>query len=319
MTKSIKHSSFLIKQLEKVDIVLRIILLDPNRFANLPNLLLNLNRKNGRFICRNGFILKFNNTNARYIRNLFYFSLFDGALFSNRKGYWNYNYTNKILTTPQGIKFDIRSFDELIFAETFLHDIHFSDFNLNDKIVVQAGGFTGDTALYYAYRGAKVYSFEPDPNSYNLAILNLSLNNAKLRKRVIFRNLAIGKDAVVEFPINTEVNSGGSSIYKTDKNKTVKIRSASIKTILKEFKIKRPYLLDLDIKGSEFNVINEKVLSKFEIIRIEYSTKIGDKKLGTRDYIIKRLKQLGFKNMRIYKHNYGSYDLFEHGTIEATR
>ena len=319
MTKSIKHSSFLIKQLEKVDIVLRIILLDPNRFANLPNLLLNLNRKNGRFICRNGFILKFNNTNARYIRNLFYFSLFDGALFSNRKGYWNYNYTNKILTTPQGIKFDIRSFDELIFAETFLHDIHFSDFNLNNKIVVQAGGFTGDTALYYAHRGAKVYSFEPDPNSYNLAILNLSLNNAKLRKRVIFRNLAIGKDAVVEFPINTEVNSGGSSIYKTDKNKTVKIRSASIKTILKEFKIKRPYLLDLDIKGSEFNVINEKVLSKFEIIRIEYSTKIGDKKLGTRDYIIKRLKQLGFKNMRIYKHNYGSYDLFEHGTIEATR
>ena len=319
MTKSIKHSSFLIKQLEKVDIVLRIILLDPNRFANLPNLLLNLNRKNGRFICRNGFILKFNNTNARYIRNLFYFSLFDGALFSNRKGYWNYNYTNKILTTPQGIKFDIRSFDELIFAETFLHDIHFSDFNLNNKIVVQAGGFTGDTALYYAHRGAKVYSFEPDPNSYNLAILNLSLNNAKLRKRVIFRNFAIGKDAVVEFPINTEVNSGGSSIYKTDKNKTVKIRSASIKTILKEFKIKRPYLLDLDIKGSEFNVINEKVLSKFEIIRIEYSTKIGDKKLGTRDYIIKRLKQLGFKNMRIYKHNYGSYDLFEHGTIEATR
>ena len=61
------------------------------------------------------------------------------------------------------------------------------------------------------------------------------------------------------------------------------------------------------------------MLSKFKIIRIEYSTKIGDKKLGNRDYIIKKLKQLGFKNIRIYKHNYGSYDLFEHGTIEAKR
>lgn len=308
----IKH--FLGKQLEKANITLRIMMLDPNRFTNM----LNLNKKKGRFICRNGFVLKFDKINKDYIKALFYFSVFDGVLFSDKKkSYWNYK--NNIITTPQGIKFDVRSFDELIFSETFLHDIHFSDFNLNNKIVVQAGGFTGDTALYYAHRGAKVYSFEPDPNSYNLAILNLSLNNAKLRRRVVFQNLAIGKDEIVRFPINTDVNSGGISIYKTGKNKTVKIRSASIKTILDEFKIKRPYLLDLDIKGSEFDIINEKVISKFEIVRIEYSTKIGDKKLGTRDYIIKRLKQLGFKNIRIYKHNYGSYDLFEHGTIEAKK
>ena len=314
MIKFIKRSKrFLSKHVDRLNIVLRIIMLDPNRFKNM----LNLNKKEGRFICRNGFIFKFNTTNVKHIRNLFYFSLLDGASFSNKKGYWNYK--NNVITTPQGIRFYVKSFDELIFAETFLYDIHFSDFNLNSKVVVQAGGFTGDTALYYAYRGAKVYSFEPDPNSYNLAILNLKLNNSKLRKKVVFQNLAIGKDEIVEFPTNTNVNSGGSSVYKTEKNRTVKIKSVSIKTILKEFKIKKPYLLDLDIKGSEFNVINEKVLSKFEMVRIEYSTKIGNKKLGTRDYIIKQLKQLGFKNIRIYKHNYGSYDLFEHGTIEAKK
>lgn len=313
MYKFIKYSKHLLeKQLDKAIIVLRIIMLDPN----ITNLL-NLNKKKGRFICRNGFILKFNDTNVKHIRSLFYFSLLDGALFSNRKGYWNYK--NNIITTPQGVKFNLSSFDELIFSETFLHDIHFSDFDLKGKIVVQAGGFTGDTALYYAYRGAKVYSFEPDLNSYNLAILNLKLNNAKLRKRIVFKNLAIGKDKIVEFPVNADVNSGGSSVYKTDKCRTVKIRSVSIKTILREFKIKNPYLLDLDIKGSEFDVINERALSKFKMIRIEYSTKIGKKKLGNRDYIIKRLKQLGFKSIRVYKHNYGSYDLFEHGTIEAKR
>lgn len=310
-----KSKKFLAKQLDRANMGFQVIRLGPHWFKNL----LNLNRKTGKLICRNGFVLNFDKTNYYNVKSLFYFSLLHGVLLSNKnkRGYWNYK--NNVISTPQGIKFDIKSFDELIFAETFLHDIHFSDFNLRNKIVIQAGGFTGDTALYYAYRGAKVYSFEPDPNSCNLAILNLKLNNSKLRKKVVFQNLAIGKDEIVEFPINTNVNSGGSSIYKTEKNRTVKIRSVSIKTILKEFKIKKPYLLDLDIKGSEFNVINEKALSKFEMVRIEYSTKIGNKKLGTRDYIIKQLKQLGFKNIRIYKHNYGSYDLFEHGTIEAKK
>ena len=249
------------------------------------------------------------------MRRLFYFTLFEGILFSNKKGYWNYK--NNIITTLQGIKFDIKLFDEIIFAETFLHDIHFSDFDLRNKVVIQAGGFTGDTALYYANRGAKVYSFEPDPNSYEAAIRNLKLN-PKLNKKIVFQNLAIDKDRTIEFPIS-DGSSGGSSIYNTDKNRTVRVRSVSIKTILNEFKIKNPFLLDLDIKGSEFNVINEKVLSKFEIIRIEYSTKIGDKKIGSRSYIIKKLKQYGFNNIRIYKHNYGIYDLSEHGTIEAKK
>ena len=55
------------------------------------------------------------------------------------------------------------------------------------------------------------------------------------------------------------------------------------------------------------------------MVRIEYSTKIEGRTLGGREEIIKRLKQLGFKNIRIYKHNYGSYDLTEHGTIEAKK
>ncbi len=310
MNRFIKQSKgFLGKQLNKVNMILQVIRLGRHRFANL----LNLRKKDGKLICRNDFIFKFNKKNAKQIKDLFYFSLLDGVLFSNRKGYWNYK--NNIITTPQGIKFDIKSFDELIFAETFLYDIHFSDFDLKNKVVVQAGGFTGDTALYYADRGAKVYSFEPDRNSYDLALLNLKLN-PKLSKKIIFKNLIIDKDGVIDFPI-VESGSGGSSIYDKDKNKMAKIRSVSIETIIKEFRIKNPYLLDLDIKGSEFNVVNEKILSKFKIIRIEYSTKIGDKNLGNRDYIIKKLKQLGFKNIRIYKHNYGSYDLINHGTIEA--
>ena len=308
-----KSKKFLAKQLDRANMGFQVIRLGPHRFKNL----LNLNRKTGKLICRNGFVLNFDKTNYYNVKSLFYFSLLHGVLLSNKnkRGYWNYK--NNVITTPQGIKFDIKSFDELIFAETFLHDIHFSDFNIRNKIVIQAGGFTGDTALYYAYRGAKVYSFEPNPESYNIALLNLKLN-PQLSKRIIFKNFAIDKDGIVKFHINIG-SSGGSSIYDNRREKTVTIRSVSINTILKEFKIINPYLLDLDIKGSEFKIISEDSLSKFKIIRIEYSTKIEGRTLGGREEIIKRLKQLGFKNIRIYKHNYGSYNLLEHGTIEAKK
>ncbi|MGC8982067.1 MAG: FkbM family methyltransferase, partial [Minisyncoccia bacterium] len=269
-----------------MNLVLQIIKLDQHRFVNL----LNLNKKTGKLVCRNGFILNFDQTNKKYVKSLFYFSLLDGVLFSNKKGYWHYK--DNIITTPQGIKFDVHSFDELIFSETFLYDIHFSDFDLNNKIVVQAGGFTGDTALYYAYRGAKVYSFEPNPESYNLALLNLKLN-PKLKRKIVFKNWAIDKDGFVSFHIDVDA-SGGSSIYNKGGN-VIRVKSRSIGSILQIFNIKNPYLLDLDIKGSEFKVINEEVLSRFKIIRIEYSIRAKNKNL---DMIIKRLKQLGFNKIR---------------------
>ena len=199
-----KYKKFLAKQLGRANMGLQVIRLGPHGFTNL----LNLNKKNGKLICRNGFILNFNETNYHNVKSLFYFSLLDGVVLSNKnkRNYWSYK--NNIITTPQGIEFDIKSFDELIFAETFLHDIHFSDFDLRNKVVIQAGGFTGDTALYYAYRGAKVYSFEPNPESYNLALLNLRLN-PKLNKNIVFKNFAIDKDRTVKFYINTE-SSGAS-------------------------------------------------------------------------------------------------------------
>jgi FkbM family methyltransferase len=203
----------------------------------------------------------------------------------------------------------------MIFSETFLSDIHFSDFNLNKKIVVQAGGFTGDTALYYASRGAIVYSFEPDINSYNIALKNIELN-PELSKNIVMKNYAIGNDGEIDFPIDPN-GSGVSSAYYLENKKTIKIKCVSISSILKEFSLENPFLLDLDIKGMEFEVINDKSIKEFEIIRIEYTTHIGDKLIGSRDDIIKKLLEYGFNKIRIYKHNEAFYDLNNHGTIEA--
>lgn len=155
-------------------------------------------KKEGYFICPNNFRLYFTEENKKYIKRVFQFSIVYGVKFSDKMGYWNYK--DNIIITPANIKFNVKNFDPLIFSETFLSDIHFSDFNLNNKIVIQGGGFTGDTALYYAFRGAKIYSFEPDINSYNLALENIKLN-PELSENIVMKNYAIGNDGGNRFSI----------------------------------------------------------------------------------------------------------------------
>jgi len=80
------------------------------------------------------------------------------------------------LRMPDGILLIIDSFDPVIIAETWLYDIHFLGFNLNDWFVLDIGAFVGDTALYYARRGAFVVAVEPLPSNYETMIRNLELN-----------------------------------------------------------------------------------------------------------------------------------------------
>ncbi|MEM3771886.1 MAG: FkbM family methyltransferase, partial [Candidatus Micrarchaeia archaeon] len=135
-------------------------LINKHKIRNLISLLL---KNKGNLILSNGFILKYSKETKKDVIQLYLLSARYGVEFSEREGFWNFDSTNDLVTTPNGIKFKLKGFDHVIFAETFLYDIHYSE-NLRDKIVVQAGGFVGDTALYYAEKGAKVYSFEPDPN-----------------------------------------------------------------------------------------------------------------------------------------------------------
>ena len=113
--------------IDKILLIIKIVRLG-NRKYLLHNLL-NMIKTNGTLVCPNGFVLKLNKNNYKKIRQLFYFSVLNGVKFyKNKKGAWRYK--NGILITPDNIAFGISSFDETIFSETFLYNIHFSDYNL---------------------------------------------------------------------------------------------------------------------------------------------------------------------------------------------
>jgi len=283
------------------------------RMNHVLNNLKMLRKKKGYFITRQGYKLFFNEKTKPYILDLHLFHAIEGVEFKDEPGYWRCGCENGILITPDGIKFKIESFDRVIFAETFLYDVHYTPF-LKDKIVIQAGGFVGDTALYYANKGAIVYSLEPQPSCYKLALENIKLN-PHLAPRITFLNYALGKDEEIEFP-DYEVCNGGASIF-SNYTKKVRVKSISLFTLLEEFNINNPYLLDIDIKGKEFGVINDEAIKKFKKVRIEYTTEISEFKGKSLKLLIDKLKEYGFNEIRIYKHNSLVYDLNMHGTIEA--
>lgn len=272
--------------------------------------IITLLRGKGQIIFPNGLAIKVDKENLRDVLQLYLFALKYNVDLLND---WKFSAEESTLTTPSGIKFTIKGFDPTIFAETFLYDIHFIDFDLKGRTVVHAGAYVGETALYYASKGAFVYAFEPQPSCYSIALKNLELN-PELKSRIILKNYAIGEDGEIEFP---DMNCSGGASYFTEYNRKVKVRSVSISTILKEFNLDHPNILDLDIKGNEFKVIDDKSIEKFDIIRIEYNTVIDGKKIGDRDYLIERLKEHGFTKIRIYKHNELPLDLSTNGTILA--
>jgi FkbM family methyltransferase len=271
--------------------------------------------KKGLIKLSNGFSIPFDKETKKNYLNIVYFALNNGIRFGEGEYQWKLDYKEGIIETHQGIKLKINQIGLL--DETFLYQIHFSGLDLKNKVVVTAGAYIGDTPLFYSYYEAKVYGFEPDPISYAQALENIKLN-PKLSENIVLKNYAIGIDGDVEFPINPK-DSGSSSIYQVEGLRTAKIKSKSISTILNEFNITEPFLLDLDIKGSEFSVIEDASISKFQKIRIEYSPYLFSSKNETLDYLLNKLKNYGFNKLRIYKHNNSRVDLINHGTLEAEK
>jgi len=271
-------------------------------------------RKKGTIELTNGDKFTFNKDNKESVLRVIFFALNNGIEFGNGKYQWKFDPENEIIETHQGIRFKMQTIGLL--DETFLYQIHFSGLDLRGKTVITAGAYIGDTPLFYSYYGAKVYAFEPDPNSFEKAKENILLNPT-LKDNIILKNYAIGKDGEIEFPI--EEDSGGSSIYKVNVRNKINVKSISITTILKEFNISEPYLLDLDIKGSEFTVVEDASISNFQRVRIEYSPYLLNQTDKTLEFLIQKLKYYGFTKFRVFKHNNLRFDLTYHGTLEAEK
>jgi len=156
--------------------------------------------------------------------------------------------------------------------------------DVRDKDIVDVGANIGDTAIYFALKGAKhVYAFEPYPYSYNIAKKNIKLNH--LENKITLLNEGCGRSGFVTIREDYE-NSNSADLKNFKKGKKIKIES--LDEIVKRFNLKHS-ALKVDCEGCEYDLIlnaSDEALNAFDQIIIEYH--YGYKNL------IEKLKKSGF-------------------------
>ncbi len=226
-----------------------------------------------------------------------------------------------VLRTPDGCLLALDSLDFIVFAETWVHDIHYLGFDLSDWFVLDVGAFVGDTALYYAKRGAFVVAVEPLPNNYEMLLKNLDLNPA-LKPRIVPINAAVaGEDGFMDFKYRGGID-GAASAYATSRF-TARVKSMKLSTLIKElegmgidiskFKVR---VLKADCKGCEYEIVDDDALRLFDIVKIEYISLVNK----TYHVLKEKLEAMGFK-CRAWAHNDIALriGLDRHGTLTCIK
>ena len=208
--------------------------------------------------------------------------------YQNKKLYFYYD-TNKQLSNSIGL-----------INENFVEE-QFKWLNVKSKDVVDVGANIGDTAIYFALKGAKhVYAFEPYPYSYNIAEMNIKLN--RLEEKITLLNEGCGKSGFVTIKDDYE-NTGSTDLKSFKEGK--KIRIVSLDEIVKRFNLKYA-ALKVDCEGCEYDLIlnaSDEALKAFDQIIMEYH-------YGYRN-LVKRLRGAGFKvkyALPKYSHNIEAED-----------
>lgn len=138
--------------------------------------------------------------------------------------------------------------------------------------VVDVGAFSGDSSIYFAWRGARrVFAFEPVPASYKMANMNIRLNGID---NVQVFNEAIGAvEGNLSMPVDTPGSSSFSSSEKSNiHSEAVRIPIRTLDSIVRDFELEGA-VLKMDCEGCEYEVIpnaNDDTLRCFTQIILEY-------------------------------------------------
>ena len=166
------------------------------------------------------------------------------------------------------------------------------NYDLNeDSVVMDLGGYTGVWAQQMiTIYNPKMYILEPITEFHNIMVDKFN-NNDKVK----LMNCGVAtenKDGVIYLS-----NDGTSSNIQNGSSINVKFKT--IETILKEFKIEKVDLIQINIEGDEYPILEQlienKLINKFENIQIQFHNGI-ENDIERRDNIRKGLMENNFSN-----------------------
>ena len=167
-----------------------------------------------------------------------------------------------IAKRPYGIVYHTKA-NEIV--ELIHEENQYDSLNVKGKKVVDIGADCGDTAIQFAYRGAReVYAYEPNLNAFKSLELTL-LNNSY--KQIKAYNMAVlGKAQTIGINPEAKANRGGKIAEGN-----YQIKATTLNDIVKEHITND--VLKMDCEGYEYGIIagaSDKTLSAFDNVVIEY-------------------------------------------------
>jgi FkbM family methyltransferase len=145
--------------------------------------------------------------------------------------------------------------------------------DFSDKVVLDVGMYNGDSAVYFATKGAKfVIGLEPFHESYELARLNIDSNS--FSGKVIPLNVALassrGQAELQVAPANPLANSlqPTVSVAASERFDTaVAVETTTIEALVREYALDRIDYLKMNCEGCEYDVIRNLEHDLFNAIR----------------------------------------------------
>ncbi len=140
--------------------------------------------------------------------------------------------------------------DVSLLGEIYIREVYGTDFQ--NKVVVDVGAYTADSAVYFAGKGARlVIALEPDPRNFQLARENIELN--KMSERIKLVNLALSAEAGSS---RLGLNEETPNITKfDDSDDSVDVDTVSVEDIMRKFGLDRIDVLKMNCEGCEYGII----------------------------------------------------------------
>jgi FkbM family methyltransferase len=131
------------------------------------------------------------------------------------------------------------------------HEGLYGTLDVEGRVVLDVGAFIGDTAAFFARRGAaKVYAFEPVPRFYELLLHNVRLNG--LEKVVVPVNLGLG---MFEGELRVEVSSAATGLRDAGSGGTP-AKVAPMEVLLEHVDgEERSLVAKIDCEGCEYSLL----------------------------------------------------------------
>jgi len=208
-----------------------------------------------------------------------------------------------VCNLKNGLKIKMRkkSMDYAAMSEVFLRRDYDKFFEVKkDDIVIDVGAQIGAFSVLAGNKDAKVYSFEPEKNNFELLNENVKAN--LFTKKIKCFNFAIDAKKGTGY-LNISKNLGGHSFFnevatigsnqKIDLEKQ-KIEKITLKDIFDINKLNRCDFLKMDCEGAEYDVIfntSKKILEKIEKISMEYHVLDENNEIKMKEFLEKN----GFK------------------------